>query len=269
MSQELVFLKLGGSVITDKDQPNTPDLARIERFAAEIARARKEKPDLAILVGHGSGSFGHHAASQYHTREGVHSPADWQGFSMVGERASALNQTLIQVFVNEHLPVVSFSAFSMVLADNRAIIRWDLSGIQLALQHNLIPVIYGDVIFDRSLFGTILSTENLFTYLASILRPSRVLLAGLEEGVWQDFPARLNLIKNISPGNQIEIDPIIGSSMSVDVTGGMRSKVDAMLALVEKGHTAEVQIFSGSEPGSVYQVLMGSHLGTVIMNPKG
>lgn len=269
MKQELVFLKLGGSVITDKDQVNTADLARIERFAAEIARARVDQPNLTILVGHGSGSFGHHAASQYHTREGVHSPVDWQGFSVVGERARALNQTLIQLFVNAHLPVVSFSPCSMVLADNRAIIRWDLSGIQLALQQNLIPVIYGDVIFDQSLGGTILSTEDLFTHLAPILRPSRIALAGFEEGVWQDFPARLNLVKNITPGNQSEIDPIIGSSKSLDVTGGMRSKVGAMLALVEKGHTAEVQIFSGIEPGSVYQVLMGSHLGTVIKNPKG
>ncbi len=269
MKQELVFLKLGGSVITDKDQPNTPDLPRIQQFAAEIAQARKENTSLSILLGHGSGSFGHHAASQYQTREGVTAAVDWQGFAIVGERAKALNQELMRSFTDAGLPVVSFSPFSMVRSNRRQIMSWDISSFEVCLKLNLIPVIYGDVILDRSLGGTILSTEELFAYLAAKLHPSRVLLAGLEEGVWKDFPARESILKLITPGLEKDYDSTIHSSASKDVTGGMRSKVDAMLKLVEKVPELEIQIFSGVNPGSIYQVLQGSHIGTVIRNSKG
>jgi isopentenyl phosphate kinase len=60
MSQRLVFLKLGGSLITDKNQAHTARLDVLERMAFEIAAARAQDQDLKIVLGHGSGSFGHY-----------------------------------------------------------------------------------------------------------------------------------------------------------------------------------------------------------------
>ena len=62
------FLKLGGSLITDKRQPETPRMDVIERLAQEIAAARAANPSLQLVLGHGSGSFGHIYARQYGTR---------------------------------------------------------------------------------------------------------------------------------------------------------------------------------------------------------
>jgi isopentenyl phosphate kinase len=59
MSSKMVFLKLGGSLITVKSQPHTPRLEALERLGQEIAQARLHNPNLQILLGHGSGSFGH------------------------------------------------------------------------------------------------------------------------------------------------------------------------------------------------------------------
>jgi isopentenyl phosphate kinase len=42
--------------------------------------------------------------------------------------------------------------------------------------------------------GTILSTEDLFTYLAGLLHPEQILLAGNEPGVWADFPKNSRLL---------------------------------------------------------------------------
>ena len=39
----LVFLKLGGSLITDKTQASTPRIEVIERLVDEIANAKREK----------------------------------------------------------------------------------------------------------------------------------------------------------------------------------------------------------------------------------
>ena len=57
MTSSLVFLKLGGSLITDKSKPDTPRIAVLERLAKEIRRALTDQPQLSLLIGHGSGSF--------------------------------------------------------------------------------------------------------------------------------------------------------------------------------------------------------------------
>ncbi|MFN2297565.1 MAG: uridylate kinase, partial [Anaerolineales bacterium] len=74
-----VFLKLGGSLITEKGRARTarPDVLR--RLADEIAQARNASPDLQIVLGHGSGSFGHTVAQQFGTAGGVRTAEEWRG----------------------------------------------------------------------------------------------------------------------------------------------------------------------------------------------
>ena len=73
----LIYLKLGGSLITQKDKPETARLDVLERLTLEIARARKTRPELQLVLGHGSGSFGHVSAQRHGTRGGVNSEAGW------------------------------------------------------------------------------------------------------------------------------------------------------------------------------------------------
>ena len=82
---EVVFLKLGGSLITDKERYQTPRPAVIERAAAEIAAALAARPDLRLLLGHGSGSFGHFEAAKYGVPRGC--GGDW--FAMRPRRRAA------------------------------------------------------------------------------------------------------------------------------------------------------------------------------------
>ncbi len=63
--RELVFLKLGGSLITDKNQRYTARLDRLSHLADEIRTALTDLPDLRLVLGHGSGSFGHYAVQDH------------------------------------------------------------------------------------------------------------------------------------------------------------------------------------------------------------
>jgi isopentenyl phosphate kinase len=142
------------------------------------------------------------------------------------------------------------------------VLVWDQYPIQAALANGLVPVIHGDAVFDDFLGGTILSTEDLFAHLTLGLHPSRILLAGREEGVWADFPERKKLIKGIAPGDlKIQVKELKGSD-GVDVTGGMASKVTEMLSLIEKVPDLEVFIFSGERPENIRTALLGQNLGT-------
>lgn len=258
----LAFLKLGGSLITDKTRPYTPRPERLADLAAQIAAALQENPDLHLVLGHGSGSFGHQAASQFGTRRGVSGPDAWRGFAEVWYQASALNRLVIESLRRAELPAVTISPLSSITAHNGKVFIWDIYPIQTALVRGLLPVVHGDVVFDEARGGTILSTEDLFEHLARQLRPNRILLAGLEQGVWEDFPARTRLVPEITPGEAARQAPGLGGAEGLDVTGGMRAKVTQMLALVEEVRGLEVLIFSGQEPGNIRRALAGENPGT-------
>lgn len=257
----LIFLKLGGSLITDKTRPYTPRPEKLDELAGEIAAALRQHPDLQLVLGHGSGSFGHQAASQFNTREGVSGPEAWRGFAEVWYQASTLDRLVVESLRRAGLAVLTISPFSSVTAhDHRAFI-WDTYPLQSVLAQGLIPIVHGDVVCDDEVGGTILSTEDLFEHLARKLHPDRILLAGLEAGVWSDYPARRHLITSITPG-ELSRDINLGSAAGADVTGGMHAKVTRMLSLVAGLENMDVLVFSGEEPGNILRALAGENPGT-------
>ena len=267
MNADLAFLKLGGSLITEKDRPHIARPEVLARLAGEIAAARADNPSLRLLLGHGSGSFGHVPAKRWGTRAGIRSPEGWQGFVEVWREAAALNRLALDALENAGLPAMGFPPSAAVLAQDGAVLRWDTAPIQAALEAGLLPVIYGDTVFDQARGATILSTEELFDYLVPRLKPGRVHLAGLEAGVWEDFPDRRRLIQEITPQNAGQVEAALGGSAATDVTGGMASKVRQSLALAAVSPGLEVHIFSGEKAGAVYRALLGTPAGTVIHAP--
>ncbi|MEW6086001.1 MAG: isopentenyl phosphate kinase [Chloroflexota bacterium] len=276
--KELVFLKLGGSLITDKTKPYTPLLDVMDDLALQIKTALQTHPDLRVLIGHGAGSFGHVPASEYKTRDGLPPRATplvyrrrddtqnnyWKGFAEVWYQASTLNRFVMEALHKADLRALSLPPSSSVISSNGHVSVWDTTPIRMALAADIVPVIFGDTVFDEVRGGTILSTEDLFMYLTDALHPDRILLAGLEAAVWEDFPARTRKVEKITPASFSEIRAGVGKSTAADVTGGMESKVKQMLELVEKHPNLTVQIFSSDEPGNLVRALGGETLGTVI-----
>ncbi|MBG0771102.1 MAG: isopentenyl phosphate kinase family protein [Anaerolineaceae bacterium] len=262
--RELVLLKLGGSLITVKSQLLTAREDIIQQLAQEVAAYHAVHPEVQLILGHGSGSFGHAVASHYQTQKGVHSPQEWQGFAEVWAAAHQLNQIVIRHFAAAGLPVVTFPPSAGIIADQGKLVSWDLTPLQTALSHDLIPVVLGDVIFDQSLGGTIFSTEKVFQHLARILKPTRILLAGIEKGVYQSSDRPDQIIETIKPGNLAKISQQVSGSHQVDVTGGMETKVGLMVDLVRENPRLMVRIFSAETPGSLRDALEGAKLGTLI-----
>lgn len=266
-SNPLVFLKLGGSLITEKTRPQTARLDVLDRLAAEIAQALSCNPDLHLLIGHGSGSFGHSEAKKYNTQAGVKDATGWIGFSQVWYAANRLNRLVMDALHHHGLPAIAFSPLSMIITHDKKITAWNTQPLQAALNAHLLPVVQGDVIFDEQLGGCILSTEDLFAHLVPQFCPQRVLLAGIEPGVWADYPACTRLIDLITPTFPISGSPtssILQGSSAPDVTGGMAAKVKQSLAMVKSHRSTEVYIFCGEIEKSVENALLGRPSGTRI-----
>ena len=261
----ITFLKLGGSLITDKNNPHTARPDVISRIGKEIFDFWQTDRS-PLLIGHGSGSFGHVPAKRYGTRKGVYSQQDWAGFAEVHAEAVSLNHIVTSILRECGLPVISFVPMDEIKTVHGKISRWDITNIVNCYSaYGLIPLIFGDTIFDEETGGTILSTEDLFMHLCHALpEKPRILLAGLEEGVWQDFPQKTKLIEKIH-ASENEDERFIGGSASTDVTGGMYEKVRIMKELVRKDQALSVSIFSGERTGNITKELKNIPTGTSIV----
>jgi isopentenyl phosphate kinase len=56
----------------------------------------------------------------------------------------------------------------------------------------------------------------------------------------------------------------IQGSASTDVTGGMKAKVEEMLALIQKNEGLTAQIFAAEEHGILTRALQGENVGTLL-----
>jgi isopentenyl phosphate kinase len=263
----LVFLKLGGSLITDKSREATAREGVIKRAAREIEEAREARPDLQLLVGHGSGSFGHFVAQRYGLLE--EGPPDWQGYAETGAAAARLNRLVTDIFLAEGVPVVSIQPSASAHCYNGELITMETEPIELVLRHGLVPLVYGDVALDKVHGCTIISTEQIFAYLTHHLEPARIILAGEVEGVFTADPLRdesAQLIPEISRQNFDHVEHKLAGSHSVDVTGGMLAKVRIMYVLVREHPGLKVQLISGRQPGLIRRTLLEPDLkeGTTI-----
>jgi isopentenyl phosphate kinase len=258
----LIFLKLGGSLITDKSRPETARLDVLVRLAQEIAEARRRQPGMRLLLGHGSGSFGHMAAARFGTRQGARTPQDWLGFAQVWWAAHRLNRHVMDALLAAGLPAMSFPPSSHAACEAGALVALASEPVVRALDAGLLPVVQGDVAFDRSQGATILSTEQVMGHLADELHPDRVLLAGSEQGIYARFPPEAPPLAILRGSDLGQV--AIGRSAEADVTGGMADKVDWCLRLAARLPKSEIRIFSGLHPGSVRQALSGAALGTRI-----
>lgn len=258
----MILLKWGGSLITKKDQAQTPRTQTIRRLAGEIAQAFERRPGMRLVLGHGSGSYGHHVAAIYETHRGASSEDDWRGFAEVWKVANRLNRLVIDNLVNAGLPAMAFPPSASARCRRGEILDMAVEPIQQALEKGLLPVVHGDVAFDLERGSSILSTEVIFCHLAQTLKPERVLLAGMDRGVYVD-PHAEEILSVITDLDLPHLN--LGGASATDVTGGMRAKVEAALALAQSSPQVEVRIFSVEEPGSLLSALLGGQPGTRIV----
>ena len=272
---ELVLLKLGGSVITDKSLPFTAREDVICRLGQEIRQALDDQPDMQLILGHGSGSFGHVAAEKYRTHEGVIDTNDllrqesWRGFAYTAAAAARLNRLVTDLLLEEGVPVVSYQPSASARCRRGELMYFDTHAMKQVLKAGLIPLVYGDVAVDAVQGFTIISTEQIFDNIARELQPIRIILAGIVDGVYTADPLvdpDASRYEEITLENWEEVEATLGGSHATDVTGGMFSKVRDMYHLVLAQPPLQVHIVSGEIPGQVALALSGSDgdIGTLI-----
>lgn len=236
--KDLILVKLGGSVITDKSKPYTARIDTIQKFAKKIRNFKNKNTDL--IIGHGSGSFAHVPASKYQIQKGFINQKSLWGLTLTADAAIQINRIVISEMLKLKIKCLSFAPLSFnygnkILVDH----------IQKALDLGIIPVIYGDVIMNKKQGFEIYSGEKTLDILANKLskkyRKIKIIYYTDTNGVYNDKGKTIPLI---TPKNFPKIKKYLTGSGNIDVTGGMIHKVEESLKLVQK-LDAEVYITNG------------------------
>lgn len=250
---DIVLLKLGGSLITEKSRAETPRPEVIARLAGEIARAARETP-VRLVAGHGSGSFGHVAARDSGIAGGLRSPDQLPGVSRTQERAAALHRLVIQALEEAGALPFSLAPSSCMVAAGGRVAAFHDEPLLLALERGLLPVLYGDVVLDRERGVSICSTETVLDAVARRLLEKghvvrKALWLGETDGL---YDAEGRTISKVSADDVLNA---VGDPSGADVTGGMRHRIESALELARLGVPSV--LINGLRAGELERALRG------------
>ena len=186
----LAFLKLGGSLLGNKAKPRSYRGKAVERLGAEIKRALAKAPGMKLLLAHGGGGPAHEPAKRFRTRDGLRGRGGWPGFSETRRGVLEMSRRVLATLSRARCFPILISPCAGLIADGGVIAAWDVTVIRAVLSNGQVPLIHGDAVLDRRRGFAIVSTEELFAFLASRLRPKRIVLACDVDGVYLEHPGR-------------------------------------------------------------------------------
>jgi isopentenyl phosphate kinase len=256
--KDVILVKFGGSIITDKNVPYKPRLDVIRGLAKELKKVTKA----SIVLAHGSGSFGHTSAEKFGGKRGYKSK--W-GIAKVARDAMEINRIVMDILIEEGLPAVSLRPMSMMITDAGKLKNNLFEIIEETLKQELMPVVYGDVLFDKKWKTTIYSGETTLNEIGIYLmrkgfKVGKIIQVGETNGVYDD---KGKTIPSINKRNWKTIEHYILNSKRADVTGGMKHKIENALGIADKG--IETWITSGIIPREFNHALRGKNIhGTII-----
>ena len=257
-----VILKIGGSVITDKNGELAAKTEIINRIAEEITKAKSS----SLILIHGGGSFGHPTAKKWGLKEGFKEPGQMLGFAETHHVMTVLNGLLMDALVWHEIPAVSVAPSCGFLTENGRIKSSECAMVERMLKMGFTPVLYGDATFDEKLGFTVLSGDQLVTYLALKFDACKIVMGVDCDGLYDADP---KIDKNAKMYQHLTLKELqtlqgkLAKPSAGDVTGGMSGKVSELLPAVEKG--IPVSIVNGTKANRIYKALVGEKVeGTLI-----
>lgn len=240
----LILIKLGGSVITDKEIQYSfeEDVAR--RLATEIKGSVKDD----VIIVHGGGSYGHPGAEKF--KLNTTSPIEIdRGTAEVQNDMRKLNNEIMDILISCGIWAVSLPGGLVSRYKGGKLYSIDENIFSRYIDIGLTPVTFGDVALDSEYGVTICSGDDLMTALSSTANKA-VFITDVD-GVYKGGDI-LNTIN-------ADMLPLLPEDMPagknyIDVTGGMNAKVEKMAEIARNCRTFLV---NGKEPGRVKSLLKG------------
>lgn len=264
MKKDLVIIKLGGSVITDKSKARGGfRKSVIRRLAKEILDAKKKK-DFDLILVHGAGAYAHYLTKKYRIAEGYLGGQSAVGYAHIKNELFRLNNLVWSECLLVGLAVCTVQPSAVIFTENGRIKNFDMRLIEVLLKMGIAPLLLGDDTIDEKRGIAILSGDKTMAYLARKFAARKVIFVSDVEGVFNKNPKIHKDAKLIKEINNKNFRKIIGS-MEIynknDASGEMKGK---LLAIAGELKEVGVRIVSGLRNQALKEALLGRNIGTKI-----
>ena len=256
----MILIKLGGSVITDKSEYKKFNREQTARLCAEIAASGK-----GVLVVHGAGSYGHVLSKQYQLQHGLQDFRQIPAVAQVQHDVRELSLNVVEEMIKVGMPAVSVPPGSCFVMDNGRLIVDNPESIKALAHIGVMPVLFGDVVADRSKGFGICSGDQAMEALAKIFKPDRIVFVSDVDGLYTADPKKDENAKLIPEVDGKMLDKLDSELTVADVTGGIRGKVDEMLKIC--GDSGECILVNGTVPGRLLSLLKGEDVPCTKVRP--
>lgn len=250
MCDHMIIIKLGGSVITDKSQYRKFNQERVSKLCREIKNS-----GLEVLVVHGAGSFGHVLAKQYGLQNGFSSNDQIIAAARVQYDTRDLSQMIVKEMISAGIPAVSVAPGSCFVMNNDKLIATDTEAIERLNKLGIMPVTFGDVVTDRTKGFGICSGDQLMEVLAELFDIKKVIFVSDIDGLYTADPKTNREARFLGSVDPEMLQRIKSESGVDDVTGGVLSKIEAMLRMSTKNR--DCVLVNGTVDGRLGALLRG------------
>jgi len=260
--KDLIILKIGGSLITDKfsEKPKiNPE--NLKRISEEIASAY-DKEKFSLIIIHGAGSYGHVIVNQTGIDKGIKTDNQLKDFAETQRLQNELNCIVTKYLIDAGLPAIPCQASAFAIMNSGRLVHMDTATIEGLLEIGMIPVLYGVPAYAKAQKCSILSGDQIAPYLAVKLNARKIIHGTNVDGVFTSDPNKnldAKLIPEINSKNIDKVKEWLTGSTATDVTGGMFGKVSELLEI-----GIESQLINANIPRNIIKAFKGEKIGTII-----
>jgi len=244
-NNNIILLKLGGSLLTDKNKPFSIREDVVKSAIRQIIEANKK-----IILIHGGGSFGHPLAKKYSISKGLDKsiPNQILGVAETHQSMNKFNSYLVNHFLELKYPVLSIQASSIFIKDSDLISTKSLDVIETALDLGIIPILYGDIILEKHGSFSIISGDQIILELCEKLSNytiSKVIFAMESDGLYIIDKTSSENCKLVTEcySNELDSLKLADLGQKIDVTGGIKGKLNVIRKICK--FKISVQLING------------------------
>jgi isopentenyl phosphate kinase len=245
------IVKLGGSVISDKNEYCAPNTRLIHDFG-HVVRSRWSELRGRLIIVLGGGSYGSGVAHRYNLQD---SSQPWQllDLSIVTVKMFELLSMVTEIFREEEIPCFPFQASGYLISRDAYPLRFFIEPIKHALSMGLLPIVAGDLVFDEKQGFVIFSSDWIPELFVNTLPIKRVVMLTNVAGIMNYSSEEPRVVRRITNENYELVLNYTGPSQQQDVSGGMKNKLEALLKLSAMG--VESVICDGRDPAILIPAL--------------
>jgi isopentenyl phosphate kinase len=236
----LLVLKIGGSLVSDKEKGRQLDLDAVDDYARQVAELARAHPGRLALVS-GGGAPGHNA---------VRDPDPDDPYAVLGltEVTFAVKWAWVSALSRLGVPAMPIQTAALVSESDDGV-DLHLGSIGRLLAAGIVPVLSGDCVLTRRgglrIFG---SDEVPAVLVRDEFAPVRVVTLTDVPGVLTSRKPGAPVLRHVDALIPEPAFALLWETASWDTSGAMRGKLDALIAHARRG--AECVIARGERGGA-------------------